>query len=103
MKKQQRPIVPTLAKTKPLTKRTAKLLREEGHAWNHVLRYEWIYLLMFVVGAVLLIFFLATLATFDSWYRRGSRRTVVQRGRHHRADGKVASVDAHCQHGENTP
>ncbi len=57
MKKQQRPIVPTLAKTKPLTKRTAKLLREEGHAWNHVLRYEWIYLLMFVVGAVLLIFF----------------------------------------------
>ncbi|MEI7570942.1 MAG: hypothetical protein WCJ34_16030 [Alcaligenaceae bacterium] len=57
MKKKQRPIVATLAKPIPLTKRTAKLLRDEGHAWNHVLRYEWIYLLMFAIAAVVFIFF----------------------------------------------
>ena len=57
MKKKQIPIVESLAKSKPLTKRTVKLLREEGHAWYHVLRYEWIYLLTLAIGATLLIFF----------------------------------------------
>ena len=57
MKKKQTPIVETLAKSKPLTKRTIKILREEGHAWYHVLRYEWIYLLTLAIGAALLIFF----------------------------------------------
>jgi len=57
MEKKQKPAVETLAKPKPLTARTAKLLREEGHAWYHVLRYEWIYLLMLVMGVVSLIFF----------------------------------------------
>ncbi len=57
MKKNQRPLVPTLAKPKPLTKRTVKLLREEGHAWYHVLRYEWLYVLALVIGAIALIYF----------------------------------------------
>ena len=57
MNKKQIPIVETLAKPKPLTKRTVKLLREEGHAWYHVLRYEWIYLLTLAIGAISLIYF----------------------------------------------
>ena len=57
MKKTQRPLVPTLAKPKPLTKRTVKLLREEGHAWYHVLRYEWLYVLALVIGVISLIYF----------------------------------------------
>ena len=57
MKKKKIPIVETLAKPKPLTTRTAKLLRDEGHAWYHVLRYDWFYLVMLVTGLVLLIFF----------------------------------------------
>lgn len=57
MKKKQIPIVETLAKPKPITQRTVKLLREEGHAWYHVLRYEWIYLLTLAIGAISLIYF----------------------------------------------
>ena len=57
MKKKQKPIVETLAKPKPLTTRTAKLLRDEGHAWYHVLRYEWIYLLTLAIGVTILIVF----------------------------------------------
>ena len=57
MPKKRSPVVETLAKPKPLTKRTVKLLREEGHAWYHVLRYEWIYLLMLVIGVTILIVF----------------------------------------------
>ena len=57
MKKKQKPIVETLAKPKPLTTRTAKLLRDEGHAWYHVLRYEWIYILMLAIGVTVLIVF----------------------------------------------
>jgi hypothetical protein len=52
VKKKQIPIVETLAKPKPLTTRTAKLLRDEGHAWYHVLRYEWFYLLTLAIGAI---------------------------------------------------
>jgi TRAP-type uncharacterized transport system substrate-binding protein len=57
MKKNQKQIVETLAKPKPLTTRTAKLLRDEGHAWYHVLRYDWIYLLTLVLGVTILIVF----------------------------------------------
>ena len=57
MKQKQKPTVETLAKPKPLTTRTAKLLREEGHAWYHVLRYDWIYLLTLVIGVSMLLFF----------------------------------------------
>jgi len=61
VKKKKIPIVETLAKPKPLTTRTAKLLRDEGHAWYHVLRYDWIYLVMLVTGLVLSIFFFGNL------------------------------------------
>jgi len=57
VKKKKIPIVETLAKPKPLTKRTAKLLRDEGHAWYQVLRYEWVYFLTIVIGITLLIVF----------------------------------------------
>ena len=55
MKTKKKPLVETLAKPKPLTTRTAKLLRDEGHAWYHVLRYEWIYLLTITIGIITLI------------------------------------------------
>jgi len=61
MKQKQKPTVETLAKSKPLAKRTAKLLREEGHAWYHVLRYDWIYLLTLAIGVSILVFFWAPL------------------------------------------
>jgi TRAP-type uncharacterized transport system substrate-binding protein len=57
VKKKKIPIVETLAKPKPLTTRTAKLLRDEGHAWYHVLRYEWVYLLTLAIGVTILIVF----------------------------------------------
>ena len=57
MKKKQKPVVETLAKPKPLTTRTAKLLRDEGHAWYHVLRYDWFYLLTLAIGITILIVF----------------------------------------------
>jgi TRAP-type uncharacterized transport system substrate-binding protein len=57
MKKKPTPPVTSLAELKPLTTRTAKLLRDEGYAWHYALRYNWIYLLTFVFGAILLIFF----------------------------------------------
>lgn len=57
MKKKQKPIVETLAKPKPLTTRTVKVLRDEGHAWYHVLRYQWFYLLTLAIGITILIVF----------------------------------------------
>lgn len=56
-KRQPQPAVQSLAKPSSFTKRTVKLVREEGYAWSHALRYNWLYLLILVIGAVSLIFF----------------------------------------------
>ena len=55
--KKKSPTVSTLAKPKTLTKRTVKRLKDEGHAWKHVLRYEWLSLVALMAGVILLLFF----------------------------------------------
>jgi len=57
MKKPQRQPVESLATPKPLVKRTAKLLRDEGDAWFQVLRDNWLYALPIAIGLALLLFF----------------------------------------------
>ena len=49
--------IDSLAKFQPLTKRTVKIVRDEGYAWSHVFRNEWLSILSVIVGIVLLVFF----------------------------------------------
>ena len=49
--------IDSLSKLQPFTKRTVKLVRDEGYAWSHILRHDWISVLSIVVGVVLLVFF----------------------------------------------
>jgi hypothetical protein len=51
------PPIDSLSKLQPITKRTAKLVLDEGYAWSHILRHDWLSVLSFFLGIVLLVFF----------------------------------------------
>lgn len=51
------PAIDSLSKLQPITTRTAKLVRDEGYAWSHILRHDWLSVLSFFFGIVLLVFF----------------------------------------------
>ena len=56
-RKKNPPTINSLATLQPITKRTAKVVRDETYAWSHVFRHEWLSILSLLIGVMLLVFF----------------------------------------------
>jgi uncharacterized protein len=55
--KKKKPAADSLAKLKPITQRTVKVVRDESYAWSHFFRQEWLPIISLLMGVCLLVFF----------------------------------------------